>query len=77
MVCQHRNSNLIKEGLRPEILFSISLSDVLCLEEMGVVFECFKTYNYNEKKCAQEIMAFNKCVGEARVSLRERKFRVT
>lgn len=46
--------------------------DVLCLEEMGVVFECFKTYNYNENKCAQEIMAFNKCVGEAREKIQER-----
>ena len=57
-----------KHCLLPFFIFSISLSDVLCLEEMGVVFECFKTYNYNESKCAKEISAFNKCVGEASVS---------
>ena len=55
-------------GFLTHRLILFFLSDVLCLEEMSIVFECFKAYNYNEETCAAEISAFNKCVGEAKVS---------
>ena len=57
-----------KTGFLASQLILFFLSDVLCLEEMSIVFECFKAYNYNEETCAAEISAFNKCVGEAKVS---------
>ncbi|XP_071442847.1 small ribosomal subunit protein mS37 [Hetaerina americana] len=36
-------------------------SDVACLQEMAILFACFKKNEFNQALCANEVQTFNKC----------------
>ncbi|XP_046408030.1 coiled-coil-helix-coiled-coil-helix domain-containing protein 1 [Ischnura elegans] len=36
-------------------------SDVACLQEMSILFACFKKNEFNQALCSNEIQNFNKC----------------
>lgn len=48
-------------------------SDTSCLQEMNRVMDCFKQQDFNESKCAKEILSFNICVEKAKVTVEAMK----
>lgn len=37
------------------------VSEVCCLQEMSVMFACFKSNEFNQQACSKEIQSFQKC----------------
>ncbi|CAH1794746.1 unnamed protein product [Owenia fusiformis] len=43
-----------------------------CVEEMSLMFSCWKNHDFETKRCQKEIEAFNKCYSEANLIQKEK-----
>ncbi|PSN54693.1 hypothetical protein C0J52_01075 [Blattella germanica] len=41
--------------------FFLLFTDVACLQEMAIMFACFKNNDFNQELCSKEIGTFQKC----------------
>ena len=63
------NDILVTRAHCTVIIFYYYFVGLSCNLEMAVMLDCLKAHNFNETQCAKEIVAFNKCVEQAKVSL--------
>ncbi|GAB6028498.1 Serine/threonine-protein phosphatase 6 regulatory subunit 3 [Chamberlinius hualienensis] len=46
-------------------------TDVVCIQEMSVMFSCLKSHEFNEIRCGKEIQGFQNCITQSNESTRK------
>lgn len=74
---KHKDKFLFKEILPLKLRNRVTgkgstMSNVACVHEITLLFNCFKLNDFNESKCAPEIERMQKCFTENRIEKRQK-----